>query len=179
MSLPFPDSPALTSVDRPSARRIVQTGTITALTPNWLVRGDTIEEQTRATIESLMVSLEDAGATLDDVVSTTWYLVDIDDLTSMNRVREEMFGSTKARTAASSVVPINHLYYDADKMGPVRLKLEMSAIAVVGAGDAAALPFAREDIICPRMHAASGKPSTLKPQPSILKPKPSTLNPKS
>merc|ERR1719272_415630 len=72
-------------------QRVVFTGTITALTPDWKVIGTTIEEQTRATLQCLKDNLADSGATIHDVVATTFYLVNIKDMLAVAKVREEMF----------------------------------------------------------------------------------------
>lgn len=100
---------------------LVFTSTITALDRDWNVVGDTIEEQTRFTIEQLKICLAEAGASISDVVSVTWYLVDIDDMPRVAKVREEMFEGCRP---ASGSIPINKLLVP-------ELMLELSAIAVL------------------------------------------------
>jgi len=54
-------------------------------------------------------------------VSVTWYLVDIDHMPRVAKVREEMFEGCRP---ASGTIPINHLLVP-------ELMLEVSAIAVL------------------------------------------------
>lgn len=55
------------------------------------LRGATVEEQVRYTLERLRAVLAAAGAGLDDVVSVTVYLQDIGDWEVFNRVYAEAF----------------------------------------------------------------------------------------
>lgn len=51
----------------------------------------TIEEQTRRTLDNLMVLLKSAGKTAADVVKTTVYLLDMNDFAAMNAVYASYF----------------------------------------------------------------------------------------
>ncbi|WP_352231223.1 RidA family protein [Peribacillus sp. SI8-4] len=80
------------------------TGTITALDEDWNVVGaGDIREQTRKTIENLEKTLEAAGATLADVVKTTWYLTDITHMPIVAEIRNEMFGGAIPASDSSKI----------------------------------------------------------------------------
>lgn len=53
--------------------------------------GETVEEQTRHTLQKLESLLREAGGSLDDVVSVTAYLQDFGDWAAFNRVYGEVF----------------------------------------------------------------------------------------
>lgn len=59
-----------------------------------------IEAETTQTIQNITAILKDAGASLDNVVSVTVYLSDMDDFPKMNAVYQKYFraGSYPART---------------------------------------------------------------------------------
>lgn len=63
-----------------------------------IVAGD-IRIQTRATLENFRKVLEDAGATMDDVVQTTVYLRDLADYQGMNEVYASFFADPKPARA--------------------------------------------------------------------------------
>ncbi|SES87434.1 RidA family protein [Thorsellia anophelis] len=100
----------------------IYTGTIASLDKQWNVVGaNDIRLQTRQTIENLKGILEAAGASLADVISTTWYLTRIEDMPVVAEIRNELF---QGNMPASGTIPINGLFYP-------ELLLEMSAIAVI------------------------------------------------
>ncbi|WCK52351.1 Rid family detoxifying hydrolase [Aneurinibacillus sp. Ricciae_BoGa-3] len=53
--------------------------------------GNTIEDQTKTTLENIQAILADAGATLRDVVKTTVHLADLKDFAAFNQVYIEYF----------------------------------------------------------------------------------------
>ena len=53
--------------------------------------GDTVEAQTRQTLDNVRAVLAAAGATLDDVVSVTVYLTDVGNWDAFNAVYREYF----------------------------------------------------------------------------------------
>lgn len=55
------------------------------------ILGDTIEEQTRISITYMKVLLEEAGATLNDVVKVTTFLAHAEDYEGFSAVYEEFF----------------------------------------------------------------------------------------
>jgi len=55
-----------------------------------LVRG-TIEEETRAVLNNIKAIIEEAGASLEDVIKVTCYLADMDDFERFNNVYKEYF----------------------------------------------------------------------------------------
>ncbi|GAB4029974.1 RidA family protein [Spirosoma jeollabukense] len=59
-----------------------------------------VEAETKQTIQNIKTVLEDAGASLDDVVSVTVYLSNMDDFAKMNTVYKQFFkeGNYPART---------------------------------------------------------------------------------
>ena len=59
-----------------------------------------VEAETAQTIKNIKTILEDAGASLDDVVSVTVYLSNMDDFATMNTVYKQFFkeGAYPART---------------------------------------------------------------------------------
>ncbi|MFM2310378.1 MAG: hypothetical protein RLY87_2500 [Chloroflexota bacterium] len=65
--------------------------------------GDTIEEQTKRTLENLKLLLAAAGAGLDDVVKATVHLSDMADFDGFNAVYAGYFNDPKpARTTVGS-----------------------------------------------------------------------------
>jgi len=83
-------------------------------------RGD-VDAQTRQVLENMKVVLVAAGATLDDVVKVTVYLVDRDDRTRVNEVRRAYFGANRP---ASTLVEVSRFPIDG-------MLVEMEAVAVV------------------------------------------------
>jgi reactive intermediate/imine deaminase len=60
---------------------------------------ESVGEQTRVCLENMQGILEEAGASMDDVVKTTVYLDDIDDFDEMHGVYQEFFtGDMPARS---------------------------------------------------------------------------------
>ena len=83
--------------------------------------GDDVATQTRMTLSNLQRVLEQAGASLADVVSVTVYLAHADDWDAMNTVYREMFRAPyPTRTTVG-----------AELRG---ILVEISAVAYVGAG---------------------------------------------
>lgn len=72
--------------------------------------GPTIEEQTRQALENLKAVLATSGMTLDDVVSATVYLKDMEDFTKMNAVYGSYF---KDKPPARAIVQVARLPRDA------------------------------------------------------------------
>jgi len=79
-----------------------------------------IEEQTRRVLENIKAVLEAAGCTLEDVVSVTVFLSDLDDFQAFNKVYEEYF---KDSPPARTTVEVSRL--------PKGVKLEVNFVAVV------------------------------------------------
>ena len=78
-----------------------------------------IEDQTRQTLENLKAVLEADGLTMDNVVSTSVFLQDLNDFGKMNQVYGTYF---KTAPPARATVQVARLPLDA--------KVEISAIAV-------------------------------------------------
>lgn len=55
-----------------------------------LIRG-TIEEETEAVLNNVRIIVEEAGASLEDVIRVTCYLADLNDFDRFNRVYETFF----------------------------------------------------------------------------------------
>jgi 2-iminobutanoate/2-iminopropanoate deaminase len=86
-----------------------------------LVGGDDVVAQTRQVFSIMERILAAAGATFADVVKVTVYLLDIDDRTRINPVRQEVFGATRP---ASTLVEVSRLALPG-------AKLEIEAVALV------------------------------------------------
>jgi enamine deaminase RidA (YjgF/YER057c/UK114 family) len=83
-----------------------------------------VSVQTRRCLEIVREALEEAGATLADVVRTRMYLLDAADSEAVGRVHGELFG--EVRPASTMVVVAGFLDH--------RWKVEIEAEAVVGLG---------------------------------------------
>jgi 2-iminobutanoate/2-iminopropanoate deaminase len=71
-------------------RLVVISGQV-ALDPEGNIVGDTIEEQTRATLANCRRQLETAGCTFEDVFKVNAYMADLDDWDRFNAVYMEIF----------------------------------------------------------------------------------------
>jgi 2-iminobutanoate/2-iminopropanoate deaminase len=71
-------------------RLVVISGQV-ALDPQGNIVGDTIEEQTRATLENCRRHLESAGCTFEDVFKVNAFMADLDDWNRFNAVYMELF----------------------------------------------------------------------------------------
>jgi 2-iminobutanoate/2-iminopropanoate deaminase len=83
--------------------------------------GDSIQEQTEQVFANLRAILEEAGSSLDRLVKTTVYLIDLSDFTGMNEVYARHVGD---RPPARATVEVSGL--------PSGAKLEIEAIALAG-----------------------------------------------
>lgn len=81
-----------------------------------------VYEQSKQVIENIRIALEQAGASLGDVVRTRTYLVDISTQDDFARAHREAFGDIRP---ASTMVEVNRL------AGPEML-VEMEADAIIG-----------------------------------------------
>jgi 2-iminobutanoate/2-iminopropanoate deaminase len=91
-----------------------------ALEPNHTeIVGDTIQEQTARVFDNLQAILEEAGSSLERIVKTTVFLVDLDDFAGMNEVYASRVGE---RPPARATVEISKL--------PSGAKVEIEAIAL-------------------------------------------------
>jgi 2-iminobutanoate/2-iminopropanoate deaminase len=88
-------------------------------------RGEGIEAQTRASLESIKTRLEETGATMDDVVKCLVMLADMADFNGMNSVYTTYF--TKHRPARSA--------FGASGLA-ANARVEIECIAVLGAHNA-------------------------------------------
>jgi 2-iminobutanoate/2-iminopropanoate deaminase len=121
-----PKGPYSQAIEVSGSVRTIYTGTITALDVDWNVvgKGD-IRLQTTKTLENLERILGAAGATLQNIVKMTWYLVHIEHMTEVAEIRNTFF---RGHAPASGTIPINKLFYP-------DLLLEMDAIAVLPAAE--------------------------------------------
>ena len=79
------------------------------------LKGGTVGEETRRTIENIQAILQGAGATLEDVVKCSVFLSDIRGFAEMNEVYNEFFGAAKpARTTVQATLPANGLKVEID-----------------------------------------------------------------
>lgn len=83
--------------------------------------GETTGEQARAALENLRTVLEAAGCTLDDVVKTTIFLVDMADFGEVNRIYGEYFGGVEPARSCVQVAAL-----------PKGARVEIEAIAAAG-----------------------------------------------
>ena len=70
---------------------------------------DDIETQTYQVLMNLKVILEKAGSSMDSVIKTTIYLIDMNHFSIVNNVYENFFGKSKP---ARSTVEVNRLPKD-------------------------------------------------------------------
>ena len=84
-----------------------------------LMAGGSIEEQTRLVLQNLQAVLEADGLTMDNVVSTTVFLKDLNEFAKMNEVYATFF---KTAPPARATVEVARL--------PRDVKVEIAAIAV-------------------------------------------------
>lgn len=88
-------------------------------TTNQFMTGASIQDQTQRVLENLAGVLTAAGLTLDNVVSTTVYLQDLNDFANMNQVYATFFKNSPPARSTIQVAGI-----------PRNAKVEISAIAV-------------------------------------------------
>jgi 2-iminobutanoate/2-iminopropanoate deaminase len=88
-------------------------------TTNQFMTGASIQDQTQRALENLASVLTAAGLTLDNVVSTTVYLQDLNDFANMNQVYATFFKNSPPARSTIQVAGI-----------PRNAKVEISAIAV-------------------------------------------------
>jgi 2-iminobutanoate/2-iminopropanoate deaminase len=81
--------------------------------------GDSIQEQTEQVFDNLQAILEEAGSSLDRLVKTTVFLVDLGDFAGMNEVYARRVGDSPP---ARATVEISKL--------PSGAKVEIEAIAL-------------------------------------------------
>ncbi|NBC03741.1 MAG: hypothetical protein GVY20_08575 [Bacteroidetes bacterium] len=81
--------------------------------------GEDLESQTRQALNNLQAVLEEAGFTMQDVVSVDVYLNDLDDYSSFNEIYAEYFSESKP---ARGVVEVSRIPRDA--------KVEIKLVAV-------------------------------------------------
>jgi len=83
---------------------------------------DDIEEQTKLVFEDIKKILEQAGATLDDVIKAVIYITDMNDFDKISKIRGEYF---KNSMPVSTLVEVNG-------MTRVGAKIEIEVTALVG-----------------------------------------------
>ena len=80
-------------------------------TPEGVMAGDDVENQTHQVMKNLSHVLEAAGAQLNDVIKTTIFLADMNDFEKVNTIYAHYFGTHKPvrSTVAVKTLPKNAL----------------------------------------------------------------------
>lgn len=89
------------------------------LTPDGILAGETIEDQTHQAIKNIKGILEEAGLTFENVVKTTVLMKDMGSFGIMNEIYNQYFGESKPARAAYEVARL-----------PKDVLIEIEAIAV-------------------------------------------------
>jgi reactive intermediate/imine deaminase len=89
------------------------------------VVGETVEDQTRQVFINMKAVLDAAGATFADIGRVTVYLLDVDDRTAVNSIRQEVFGDARP---ASTLIEVSRLALPG-------MRVEIEAIALVPHSD--------------------------------------------
>ncbi len=87
---------------------------------NGTVVGGSVASQTEMVLNNLRGILEDAGGSLDDVLKTTVYMVDLNCFAEMNEVYKTFFGNVPPARATVQVSAL-----------PAGVSLEIDAIASI------------------------------------------------
>lgn len=91
------------------------------ITPDGTLAGTDAGDQARQVLDNLAAVLAAGGASLDDVVKTTTFLVDLEDRTAVGAVRRERFADPP---------PANSLLVVASLADPA-FRVEIEAVAVL------------------------------------------------
>lgn len=83
-----------------------------------------IKAQTRQVLENIKAVLDQAGATMDDIVKVTVFITDMDQFSDIHEVRAQYFTGSYP---ASTMVEVRALAYP-------ELLIEMEAVAITGQG---------------------------------------------
>ncbi|MCU4740780.1 RidA family protein [Halobacteria archaeon AArc-m2/3/4] len=105
--------------------RVHVSGTTATDDTGAIVGEDDPYEQTRRALENVASALEQAGASLEDVVRTRMFVTDIDDWEAIGRAHEECFGEIRP---ATSMLEVGRLVDPA-------MVVEIEAEAVVSEGE--------------------------------------------
>lgn len=87
-----------------------------------LIKGG-VEVQSLQALQNLESVIREAGGTIDDIVKTTIFLVDLGEFSKVNQVYADFFGKLRP---ARSTVEVSKLPLDAE--------MEIEAIAIIGSG---------------------------------------------
>ncbi|MDF2677382.1 MAG: endoribonuclease [Bacillota bacterium] len=85
-----------------------------------LYKGDDIKEETKISLQNVKAILEEAGATLEDVVKCTVFIKDMNQFGLINEMYAEFFGDNKPARACIEVARL-----------PKDANVEIEAIAVI------------------------------------------------
>ena len=84
------------------------------------VRGDTVEEQTRQTLENIKAILEAGGASMGDVVKVTVILTDLANFRPMNEVYKTFFSEPfPARVTYGAALALPNMLVEIDAVAYV------------------------------------------------------------
>ncbi len=106
---PKPAGPYSNATWERSAGRLLFIAGQVGVTSDYKPVGDGgIEEQTKQTFRNIQAIVEDAGGTMDDIVSLTIYVIDIKDAAVVNKVRGDTFDSAYPSSTLLQVSAFMH-----------------------------------------------------------------------
>lgn len=94
----------LTQVVEVQGARMIYLSGQTAVDENYRLRGSDIRQQAHAVYDNIELALRSVGATLHNVVKTTTYLTNADDIAASREVRLERYKSLQAPPASTLLV---------------------------------------------------------------------------
>lgn len=103
---------------------VSQNGVTTLYVSGQIGEGDNLEQQMRAALDNMQTHLAEAGATLDDLVKITTFIVDYEpaDLDTFRQVRREIMGNEDM--PASTLVGV-------EALGLPAWQIEIEGVAVI------------------------------------------------
>jgi len=103
---------------------VAQNGVTTLYVSGQIGEGENLEQQMRSALNNMQTHLAEAGATLDDLVKITTFIVDYEpaDLDTFRRVRREIMGNDDM--PASTLVGV-------EALGLPEWQIEIEGVAVI------------------------------------------------
>ena len=97
-------SPRLTQMVEIQGARMIYLSGQTPADASYKVRSADFREQARAVYDNIEIALRAAGATFDNIVKTTTYLTNPEDIPALREVRSERYKGLKAAPANTLLV---------------------------------------------------------------------------